>query len=152
MMGSFEKNSETKFVRGDLVQTVIRQLAEAGRSTHTQFIFQHFDIPPGLSSIVLDQAFFIVQEAADNIVKHASASHAFIQIYCRDNELIISIEDDGVGFDCLTEKGRGLQLLEGRVQALRGTVEVSSIKGLGTNIMIVVPIQINNGNGETGKS
>lgn len=133
-------------MRGDLVQTVIKQLAETGRGTHTQFIFQHFDVPRGLSSVVLDQAFFIVQEAADNIVKHACASHAFIQIYCRDNELIISVEDDGVGFDCLTEKGRGLQLLEKRVQALRGTVEVSSTKGLGTNLMIVVPIATHTAN------
>lgn len=141
-----KKSKKNLVVRGDLVQTVIKQLAETGRGTHTQFIFQHFDVPRGLSSVVLDQAFFIVQEAADNIVKHACASHAFIQIYCRDNELIISVEDDGVGFDCLTEKGRGLQLLEKRVQALRGTVEVSSTKGLGTNLMIVVPIATHTAN------
>ena len=123
-----------------LVREISKLLTETGKETKTKFIFQYFDIPAQLPTHVFNQTFFIVQEATDNILKHAHANHAFIQLYCRDGELIISIEDDGVGFDFVSEKGKGLWLLENRVAGLRGSVEFSSDDGSGTSIMIVIPL------------
>jgi signal transduction histidine kinase len=123
-----------------LVGAVTSLLTEVAKTTETKFVFQYFDIPATLPVQVSDQTFFIVQEAADNIIKHAHAAYAFVQLYCRDNELIISIEDDGIGFDFVNEKGRGLQILENRVAALRGSVEFSCDYGKGTGIMIVIPL------------
>jgi signal transduction histidine kinase len=125
-----------------LVRAISSLLTEIGKPADTKFVFQFFDIPARLSSQVFDQTFFIVQEAADNIIKHARADHAFVQLYCRDGELIISIEDDGIGFDYTSEKGRGLQILENRVVALRGSLEFSSNEGTGTAIMIVIPLSL----------
>lgn len=125
-----------------LVRAISSLLTEIGKPADTKFVFQFFDIPARFSSHVFDQTFFIIQEAADNIIKHARADHAFVQLYCRDSELIISIEDDGIGFDCLQQRGRGLQILENRVTALRGSLELSSNKGTGTAIMIVIPLSV----------
>lgn len=82
----------------------------------------------------------ILQETLHNILKHAKASFVEIQFVNFDNEITITIEDNGVGFDLNKRKlGLGIENIKKRVDYLKGTIEISSIKDKGTFIVIVVP-------------
>lgn len=93
--------------------------------------------------------FRIGQEAITNIAKYASASEVDIDLLFEKNRIVLTIKDDGSGFDIeglLThplEDGRGLGLLgmRERAELLRGKFEVISTSGFGTLIRVELPIQ-----------
>ncbi len=79
----------------------------------------------------------IVQELVQNIVKHAGASYAVIQLMLHENSLSITIEDNGIGFDTgIAYTGSGLQNIHKKVETLQGYIACSSVKGKGTTIHI----------------
>ncbi len=80
----------------------------------------------------------IVQEIAQNIVKHAQASEAVIQIREHQGTIHFHAEDNGVGFDtkAVADKGRGLVNIRSRVKAMRGYFSLSSSHQSGTTIHI----------------
>lgn len=86
----------------------------------------------------------IIEELINNIIKHAKAKHATINLAERNgNQLIIQIIDDGVGFDVKRAKGKnglGLSHIEARVKGMNGVFNINSKKGEGTSIYISVPI------------
>ncbi len=79
----------------------------------------------------------INQELVQNIIKHAQASHAVIQLVAHEDKLSIFVEDNGVGFDLQeVNGGYGLQNLRFRVQALQGELSIMSEKGKHTTVCI----------------
>lgn len=101
------------------------------------------DIKPVLSITV----FRIVQEAVNNIKKHAQAHKVFVGLEVTEIELRLNIYDDGVGFN--TEKlkqknddissGFGLSSMKERVELLNGEINISSETGKGTRLNIILP-------------
>jgi signal transduction histidine kinase len=85
-------------------------------------------------------AYYVASEALTNTTKHAHASTAHITVEQRDTQLHLSISDDGNGGADPT-RGTGLIGLRDRVQALGGTIEVSSPPGAGTTILVQLPLQ-----------
>ncbi|MCU1654373.1 MAG: two-component system sensor kinase, partial [Pseudonocardia sp.] len=84
-------------------------------------------------------AYYVASEALTNTTKHANAATAHITVEQRDTLLRLSIRDDGVGGADPT-RGSGLVGLRDRVQALGGTIEVSSPPGAGTTILVELPL------------
>src|SRR6185312_7023796 len=83
----------------------------------------------------------IVQEAVNNILKHAEAKEITIQLVGQDNHFTIMIEDDGKGFDTGTQKnGRGLKNIVTRSLWLKGNINIDSTPGRGTTITTEIPI------------
>jgi len=79
----------------------------------------------------------IIQELIQNIIKHAKATDAAIQIRAHDDKISIIVEDNGPGFDLNEDSdGLGLQNLRFRVQALRGEIFINSAKEAGTTVCI----------------
>lgn len=84
----------------------------------------------------------IVQEAVNNILKHADAQEINIQLIGQDDHLSIMIEDDGKGFDTTTRKtGRGLKNIVTRSLWLKGQINIDSQPGRGTTITTEIPIK-----------
>jgi PAS domain S-box-containing protein len=83
----------------------------------------------------------IIQEQFSNIVKYAQASHVEIRVRKDAGYLIITISDDGVGYD-LSKKtsGIGLHNIRRRVQVLGGSVQVQSSPGNGFSVTASIPI------------
>lgn len=82
----------------------------------------------------------LVQEALNNVVKHAGASHVSVSAEQSDGEIRISVRDDGAGFDTgATTSGRGLAGMRERIELLGGEIEVASGPGKGTEITARVP-------------
>ena len=76
----------------------------------------------------------IVQELVNNILKHAEASHALVQLSHHDQVLSLTIEDNGKGFDAQKNSGMGLLNLKTRVQELNGQLNLETSPGEGTTI------------------
>lgn len=85
----------------------------------------------------------ICQEWINNILKYAQASKVEIQLVLHDEELVVTIEDNGTGFDVsLLEKstGNGWKNILSRAQVLHGTVDVDSQSGTaGTTFVVCIP-------------
>ena len=79
--------------------------------------------------------YFCVLEALQNVQKYARASHVDVQLHGRGESLTFDVQDDGSGFDTATaKKGAGLTNMSDRLDALGGTLAVSSTLGSGTTI------------------
>ncbi|UII32015.1 PAS domain-containing protein [Fulvivirga ulvae] len=85
----------------------------------------------------------ITQEAVNNILKYAKATTVSIQLMKYEGEVILTIEDDGVGFDTNEKMGTGnsfgLKSMLNRVNSLSGSLQIESGKGNGTVIIVEVP-------------
>jgi signal transduction histidine kinase len=83
----------------------------------------------------------VVLELINNVLKHARASHAVIQLVRHPSYINISVEDNGKGFDPneAQGKGMGLQNVRSRIQYLKGSVNIDSAHGRGTLVMIDIP-------------
>ena len=93
-------------------------------------------------------SFRIVQEALNNIIKHAGASSVFVQLTYKDEKVHISIRDDGTGFDPdvvnLRQTNRpslGLAGMRERASLLGGTVSIQSGPGQGTLVEAMIPYE-----------
>jgi signal transduction histidine kinase/ligand-binding sensor domain-containing protein len=86
----------------------------------------------------------IVQESLNNVIKHSNASVARVVIKAAANTLLITVEDDGTGFDfeaAKSKSGFGLVGLKERTQLLNGEFAVDSKIGQGTKIRVKIPFQ-----------
>src|SRR3984957_5354929 len=85
-------------------------------------------------------AYYIVSEALTNSAKHAHASVVHVAVEARDGVLRLSIRDDGCG-GADPARGSGLVGLTDRVDALAGTIHVASPIGVGTTLLITLPLE-----------
>ncbi|MEA2590267.1 MAG: hypothetical protein QOD62_98, partial [Actinomycetota bacterium] len=85
-------------------------------------------------------AYYVVSEALTNAAKHAHASIVKVELDTRDATLQLAIRDDGLGGADLS-RGSGLLGLSDRIEALGGTLEVSSPTGSGTTLLIELPLE-----------
>jgi signal transduction histidine kinase len=91
--------------------------------------------------------FRIIQEALNNVIKHAKAKSVMISIKQRNNIIDLEISDDGMGFDYVsTKKGAGLKNITNRVYLINGHLQIDSRCGAGCRILITIPNQINASN------
>jgi signal transduction histidine kinase len=85
----------------------------------------------------------VIQEALTNCLRHAKAHSVSVNVTGHDDELDISVSDDGVGFDAARRRdGLGLRGIEERVKELGGVMIVTSATGRGTTIAMHVPTPI----------
>jgi signal transduction histidine kinase len=81
-------------------------------------------------------AYFVVSEAVTNVVKHASASEASVQLERKGAALRVTVTDDGVGGARITPES-GLAGLRDRLEALDATLSIDSEQAHGTNVCAV---------------
>jgi signal transduction histidine kinase len=94
-----------------------------------------------LPQAVETAAYYVVAEALANAIKHASASVAQVGLEVRDRTLRVSIRDDGVG-GADPAQGSGLVGLRDRVEALGGTIALTSPPGQGTSMVLELPVEL----------
>jgi len=84
-------------------------------------------------------AYFSVSEALTNVLKHSSAATADVAMVCSDGWLDVTVGDNGVGFDTRDGRTRGLRGMRDRVEALGGSLLVTSDRGRGTTVHVLLP-------------
>ena len=85
-------------------------------------------------------AYYVVSEALTNAAKHAHASVVNVELDAHDAILQLAIRDDGIGGADLSQ-GSGLVGVSDRIEALGGTLQVTSPAGNGTTLLIEVPLE-----------
>jgi signal transduction histidine kinase len=83
-------------------------------------------------------AYFLVSEALANVAKHARASHVRVRVAHTGGQLLVEVDDDGVG-GADPSGGSGLRGLADRVHALDGRLSVESTPGRGTTLHAAIP-------------
>lgn len=81
----------------------------------------------------------IIQELINNVMKHAGARTAIVQVSKTNGAISITVEDDGKGFDSsILDKSRGIgwSNIRSRVEFLKGKLDVQSAPGKGTSVHI----------------
>jgi len=97
------------------------------------------DVPARLPEHVEVAAYYVVSEALTNAAKHAHASAAYVNVRARAGSLELSVRDDGAG-GATPGRGSGLVGLTDRIQALGGTISVTSPAGEGTELVVDLPV------------
>ncbi|MEE4203475.1 MAG: histidine kinase [Halieaceae bacterium] len=105
------------------------EIARHARSVGLRYVTEiDFDVDQLSESAALN-LFRIVQECVNNTIKHAAASAFTVSLKARDDVLILSVRDDGRGFDPATvARGMGLKNVRDRVAALGGQHRLESNK------------------------
>lgn len=97
--------------------------------------------------------FRIIQEACNNVIKHANASIINIDINYEELKVCVIIKDNGTGFIINNNQGEGhghsssfgLSIMRERISLLSGTVDIKSEKGIGTTVSVSAPLTIYEG-------
>ncbi len=100
---------------------------------------QTFGMEKRLSGSTEIMLYRVIQELVNNIIKHAGATTALIQINREGNRLSLTVEDNGRGFDIReaeVKKTMGIATVKSRVDFLNGKLTIDSRKGIGTTVMI----------------
>jgi signal transduction histidine kinase len=115
------------------------ELAWRGRKINREISIAESDVPVSLKATI----FRILQEAMNNIVKHANADIIRVSLRKANGILKLSIEDNGCGFDLSgvsvrpdSGSGFGLLTMKERARSSAGTFEIKSIIAQGTHIQI----------------
>jgi PAS domain S-box-containing protein len=105
--------------------------------------FRHRALPKSVPRETGSCLFRIAQQSLENIAQHASATWVIVGLRFVNGRLLLSIRDDGVGFDPASIRGRGslgLVGMEERARLVNGKLIISSRLGRGTRIVIEVPL------------
>lgn len=129
----------------DILQRMRRRGSGLGEATEFRANFSgdtHRRLPESVVTAVVR----CVQEALNNVAKHAHADHAVVSVAVLGDELTVDIFDDGRGFDPAqapqqeSSHGYGLGGIQQRIAALSGTVNIESAPGEGTVVAARIPL------------
>jgi len=115
---------------------------EINQSGALKISYQSF----GPENVDIDQTiaislYRIVQELINNTMKHSGASSAIVQLTKSHEQLFLTVEDDGKGFDSAilkTNKGIGWVSIKNRIDFLKGKLDITSKEGEGTSVHIEI--------------
>jgi signal transduction histidine kinase len=94
------------------------------------------ELPDALKTCI----YRVVQEALHNCARHAQARSVRVVVRQEDSRIVLSVEDDGRGFDARRVRGLGLVGMEERVRHLGGAFHVRSTPGAGTKVDVELPL------------
>jgi signal transduction histidine kinase len=111
--------------------------AEFTRRTHLPITFEVDETLPVLPDIYNITLYRVLQEALSNIVKHARASHVWVDLSREEENIILTVQDNGLGFkpDEVQSNGMGLSNMRERVTIAGGIFSLSSDQRRGTILM-----------------
>jgi signal transduction histidine kinase len=124
--------------REGLVSALSKQTA-ALRARHGLEVEISLGEEPDLPVAEKEGLYRIAQEALNNTIKHAQASRVAIRLQEEGDEIVLSVCDDGAGFDPSDEyPGMGLQTMRERTEKMGGVFHLESESGRGTRIRVVL--------------
>ena len=129
-----------------LVPTLRWYLNRYSKRTNVEVKFEAIDMDERLDTNVETVFYRIVQEALNNIAKHAEAKQVIVRLECKGEAIAGCIKDDGKGFDVNEilmrhpKDGIGLIGMKERAAVLGGSLSIQSRKGHGTQISVEIPL------------
>jgi len=145
-------SNETRHIAYELHSSVLDDLGlvasledlvkDFSRQTKIAIKITHDSLPSTLPREIGSCLYRVAQESLQNILKHAGAKHVTVALTLRKGKVAVVVQDDGVGFNLQTAKGRGglgLIGMEERARLVNGTWSVESQPNRGTRIALEIP-------------
>jgi PAS domain S-box-containing protein len=128
---------------GDL-KTALRSLAaNMSETSRVNIMVKAESSSLPISPPVAAQLYLIAQEAVRNAIEHGAPGEVLIQLTLDDQYLVLTIQDDGKGFDVNTNgQGMGLRIMRYRAQCIGGSCEVHAAPIHGTIVHCRVPLEV----------
>jgi signal transduction histidine kinase len=116
-----------------------------GISTSGQLkvVMQDFGFDKRLDSSVEIVLYRVVQELLNNVLKYAEATEAHVQLTWVENNVSLTVEDNGKGFDVSKldqNKGAGMRNVQARVDYLNGKLDIQSKPDEGTSVLVEIVV------------
>jgi PAS domain S-box-containing protein len=129
-----------------LIETIKNLIDSLGEQAGLKAKFRTLNINGDLQlpETIETALYRVVQEALTNVIRHADATRVDVILEHRNNKLIIVIEDDGKGLDTrelYPADHLGLLGMRERANQLGGQMQIDSTKGVGTTLVVEVPIE-----------
>ncbi len=126
-----------------LVEALRSECAGFSRREAIAVDYHPDNVPAKLSKDVTLCVYRVAQEALRNVAKHAAVKEASLTLFATETELMLRVQDQGVGFDPENghaQAGLGLSSMEERVRLVQGECSFTSRPGQGTTIEVRVPL------------
>ncbi|MCZ8216321.1 MAG: sensor histidine kinase, partial [Cyclobacteriaceae bacterium] len=122
------------------LQEMAYRLNESGK---IKIEITSFQIPERMAEVKEISLYRILQEWVTNIIKYAKATKVAINLVDNEDEISVTVEDNGVGFNVSAlEKGNGngWKNMQSRINLLKGSIEIDSRSGRsGTTLLLSIP-------------
>jgi len=113
---------------------------EVSRNSRVEVEVQSENVADNLPDDYKVTIYRLVQEALNNAVRHSEARNARVRGEQADHRIVVTVSDDGKGFDPRRQRGLGILGMEERVRRLGGTLAIDSQPGKGTTVRAELPI------------
>lgn len=129
-----------------LVSALGEMLGNLDPQKRTRIEYETVGMEERLADHLETGLFRVAQELIANVLRHAEASEATLQIVRENGEVRLTVEDNGIGFDVTRRTGgMGRGNIDARVALMKGSVVYDATPGHGTTVMITVPHAVMNG-------
>jgi signal transduction histidine kinase len=126
-------------VKLGLIPAVQDMCSDISAGKKIQVKLQYYGIEKRLPANTEIMLYRIVQELLNNIIKHAKATEAIVQFNLDDGRLMVTVEDNGIGFNPTgidDKKHSGLEIIKSRVSYLHGKVTIDAQEHVGTTVVM----------------
>jgi signal transduction histidine kinase len=126
-----------------LVEALRSECASFSRREGIAVVYRPEEVPTTLPKDVALCIYRVAQESLRNLAKHAAVNEAWVCLIATGPELLLRVQDKGVGFDpagVRSEPGLGLSSIEERVRLIQAKLSVTSAPGQGTTVEVRVPL------------
>ena len=127
-----------------LIRAIESECAALMRRENIEINFSKEDVPDGIANDISLCLYRVLQESLKNVVTHSRATSCEIFLEGVDSMLLLTVSDNGVGFDpseVRNKAGLGLSSMRERAQLVEGDFSVKSRPGQGTIVRIGVPLK-----------
>lgn len=121
----------------------IKEHCQSLKRSGVNVTFQVFNYQNNLAKNKQVVVYRIAQELINNAVKYAQSNHILVELRQENNDLSLTVEDDGIGFNidgARKTEGSGLANVESRVAFLNGQLNIDSVPGTGTTVVLNFPV------------
>lgn len=124
------------------VIAAIEGMLEEQMPDHCEILFEHDVQFDRLLPLLECTIYRVVQESVANILRHSQATHAKIRLEEKESRLVLTVEDDGVGFDAAgaAATGFGLKGIAERAKLFDVEAKLETSPGAGTRLTIDFPL------------
>lgn len=108
-----------------------------------EYVVVGFESSTDYPLALLNNLYRIIQELLNNIIKHAGASNAYLELVAKQGQLSIIVEDNGKGFDsslAMRSSGIGLENIRAKLSLYNGEMEITRKPEHGTIVVIRIPL------------
>jgi signal transduction histidine kinase len=113
-------------------------------------IFYTIEIDQKIDKTIVDitvrkNIVLVIKEAINNVAKYSKATEVSINLQLENNTIILSIIDNGIGFDKEVKTGNGIENMKKRIEEINGNFTIKSVENKGTTIQAIIPLSLNYG-------